>query len=360
MSSDQPPVDQRPDRASLSFGTASGDRFPGVPGPGAPVGPIDKLLTTPSPVVVSSGRQRRKLLPFLLFLATACSVFLAGALQWMPHVYLTNLANLLSPSNDILNDSTMLVRRSLLRHWGDGLIYMGCLLSILMTHEMGHFLMTIRYRIAASWPFFLPLPISPIGTLGAVIGMDGMRANRKEIFDIGLAGPLAGLVVCIPVLWIGIQQLDFTQPAGGPYALDLPLVIRWVLQIRSPAGYSGDGQLSHSQLNPYFMAGWVGLLVTGLNMLPVSQLDGGHVVYSLFGRRAHWIARTFLVIAIAYIVYAGLYSWSLMILLILLMGTDHPPTRDDTVRLGPVRIAIGWLSLLIPLLCFPPRVLHEL
>jgi len=355
MSSDQPPADPRHNLPGSYGENSLGDRIPL-----APLARDDRPLIPSMSVEVRSVRQRRRLVPLALFVATALSVFWAGALQWMPHVYMTYLANLLGPFTDVLNDPAMLIRRSLLRHWSEGLIYMGCLLAILMTHEMGHFLMTVRYRIAASWPYFLPLPISPIGTLGAVIGMDGMRANRKEIFDIGLAGPLAGLVVCIPVLWVGIQQLDFTQPAGGPYALDLPLVIRWTLAIRAPEGYTGDGQLSHSQLNPYFMAGWVGLLVTGLNMLPVSQLDGGHVVYALFGRRAHWIARTFLMLAIAYIVYTGTYSWSLMILLILMMGTDHPPTSDDQVRLGPVRIALGWLSLLIPLLCFPPRVLQEL
>jgi Zn-dependent protease len=355
MSSDQPPVDPRHDLSGSIRENSLSNRIPLDS-----VVHDDRRSCFSASVEMTGGRKRRTILPLVLFVVTAFSVFWAGALQWMPHVYLTYMANWLSPFTDVLNDPAMLIRRSLLRHWSDGLIYMGCLLGILLTHEMGHFLMTVRYRIAASWPYFLPLPISPIGTLGAVIGMDGMRANRKEIFDIGLAGPLAGLVVCIPVLWIGIQQLDFTQPAGGPYALDLPLVIRWTLAIRAPEGYTGDGQLSHSQLNPYFMAGWVGLLVTGLNMLPVSQLDGGHVVYALFGRRAHWIARTFLVLAIAYIVYTGTYSWSLMILLILMMGTDHPPTSNDQVRLGPVRIALGWLSLLIPLLCFPPRVLQEL
>lgn len=347
MSSDQPPVEPRYSGHESVSADASGDDL------------SPRVADWAGPASRPAVRPRRRFLPIVLFAATAVSVFWAGALQWMPHVYLSTLANIFDPLGDVLNDPAMLVRRALLRHWDDGLIYMGCLLGILMTHEMGHFLMTVRYRIAASWPFFLPLPISPIGTLGAVIGMDGLRANRKEIFDIGLAGPLAGLVVCIPILWIGIERLDFTQAAAGPYALDLPLVIRWVLALRAPEGYSGDGQVYHSQLNAYFMAGWVGLLVTGLNMLPVSQLDGGHVTYALFGRRAHWLARTFVVLAIAFIVYTETYSWSLMVLLILMMGTDHPPTRDDNVALGPWRLAIGWLSLLIPLLCFPPRVLHE-
>jgi membrane-associated protease RseP (regulator of RpoE activity) len=113
----------------------------------------------------------------------------------------------------------------------------------------------------------------------------------------------------------------------------------------------------HSQLNPYFMAGWVGFLITGLNMLPVSQLDGGHVIYTLFGKRAHWIARGFMLLAIGFIIYNQAWMWSLMVVLVLLIGTDHPPTRDDTVRLGWFRTVLGCLSLSIPLLCFAPNVI---
>ncbi|HMC12624.1 MAG TPA: site-2 protease family protein, partial [Pirellulaceae bacterium] len=113
----------------------------------------------------------------------------------------------------------------------------------------------------------------------------------------------------------------------------------------------------------YFMAGWVGLLVTGLNMLPVSQLDGGHVTYALFGRKAHWLARMFM---LAVFVYMGLNvyltrsfpPWLLMALLVLLIGTDHPPTRDDSVSLGWFRIVLGALSLLIPVFCFAPNLIQ--
>lgn len=306
------------------------------------------------------ARSRRRALPVALFFATALSLVWTGSLQWMPLEFLVNYASIPGASSYVLDSPGMAIRREILVHWPDGLIYMACLVAILMTHEMGHFLMTVRHRIAASLPFFIPMPISQFGTLGAVIGMDGLRANRKEIFDIGLAGPLAGLVVCVPVLWVGISRLDLSVPGSGPYALDLPLILRWVLAWIQPAGYSGDGHLAHSHLNPYFMAGWVGLLVTGLNMLPVSQLDGGHVIYSLFGPRGNWIARLFLVLAIAFIVYFELASWSVMAFLVLLMGPDHPPTRDDTVRLGPIRIVLGWISLLIPVLCFPPAAIHIL
>ncbi len=299
-------------------------------------------------------------MPLILFGLTCLSVFWAGIWRWSP---VGPIMFFLGGSSDLSGmgfDNDLQVRRLVLHNGADALVYMFVLLLILLTHEMGHFLMSVRYRVAASWPFFLPLPISPIGTLGAVIGMDGRSADRKQIFDIGLAGPLAGLVIAVPAIWIGIQKLDLTVAAAGPYALDLPLALRWAVASRVPAGVEFHGTLPHSQLNPYFMAGWVGMLVTGLNMLPISQLDGGHVIYGLFGRRSRWIARAFLLTAILYIVLAGQYSWSIMLLLILFMGPDHPPTRDDTVKLGWPRTILGWMSLAIPVLCFPPRVFVDL
>jgi membrane-associated protease RseP (regulator of RpoE activity) len=118
-----------------------------------------------------------------------------------------------------------------------------------------------------------------------------------------------------------------------------------------------DQWVGLSQLNPLLMAGWVGMLITGLNMLPISQLDGGHVIYGLFGRKAHLVARTFLVSAIAAIIIFQQYNWSIMLILVILLGVDHPPTRDDNVPLGPVRRVVGALSLLIPVFCFTPVIL---
>jgi len=291
-----------------------------------------------------SLRTRRKKLPLALFVITCFSTFWAGVTGWLPGHYLT-LA--------LLQHDAMPMRRAILAHWQDGLIYAACLLSILLMHEMGHFLVALRCRIPASLPYFLPFPVSPIGTMGAVIGMAGMRADRKEIFDIGLAGPLAGLVVAVPIMWIGIQQLDLTSPCHGPFKLGPPLGVQLVLEHLGAGGCDASDGVWYSQLNPYYMAGWVGLLITGLNMLPVSQLDGGHVIYALFGRRAHWLARAFMILAVAYIVYNQDWGWSLMILLVLLLGTDHPPTRDDHVHLGWFRTILGLASLAIPLLCFP-------
>ena len=297
-------------------------------------------------------RPRRKLLPLSLFILTCLSTFLAGSTQWNTWQFLV--------TEPLQVGSMMPLRTAVLINWQDGLIYTACVLSILLTHEMGHFLATLRYRIPASFPYFIPLPvISPIGTMGAVIGMDGMRANRREMFDIGIAGPLAGLVIAIPITWIGVAHLDLTTPVSGPYQFDSPLGVRWIMDAVQPPGYQPGQMTAHSQLNPYFMAGWVGLLVTGLNMMPVGQLDGGHITYALFGRKAHWIARVFMGVAVlSMIVGAASPGLALMAGLVLFMiGTDHPPTSDDTARLGFGRIALGFFSLAIPILCFAPQLI---
>ena len=289
---------------------------------------------------VQSARPRKRLLPLALFLATCLSTFWVGSTQWLPIRYMDNWSA---------------VGSVLVRNWGIGLTYTTALLAILLTHEMGHFLYTVRYKIPASFPIFIPVPFNAIGTMGAVIGMDGLRANRSQLFDLGLAGPLAGLSVAVPIMWIGIGQLDLEKVvASGGIAFHNPLLAQWMLAMRHP-GVPADTPISIFQLNPFFMAGWVGLLITGLNMLPISQLDGGHVIYALFRKGAHSLARAFLILAIVFVVVYihQAYIWTLMLVLVILMGTDHPPTSNDNVRLGPVRWILGIASLSIPVLCFP-------
>jgi len=308
-------------------------------------------------------RRRRVVLPLVLFLLTCASTFFAGATGWMPfpHLWYGLLNSLTSNPMGVGGDPYFLLslRRVIVDHWQDGLIYMGCVLAILLTHEMGHFVMTVIYRVRASWPYFVPLPISPIGTMGAVIGMDGSKADRRQIFDIGLAGPLAGLVVAIPIIWIGASRLDLSTPPQG-YQFGLPLVVQLLMAHLHAGAYQPNMGVAVNQLNPFFMAGWVGLLVTGLNMMPVSQLDGGHVTYALFGRGAHWVARLFMLfvfgyMAVALYLFHAFPTWLLMAVLVLMIGTDHPPTRDDSVRLGWFRILLGAASLLIPVFCFAPN-----
>ena len=244
----------------------------------------------------------------------------------------------------------------LIANWDTGLIYMVSVISILLLHELGHFVATLIYRVPASLPIFLPFPINPIGTMGAVISMQGHWADRKQIFDIGIAGPLAGLVVAIPLTFIGVSQLDLTPVPHGGMGFRLPLLMDWLAHWYQVPGYVPGEPVWINQLNPVFIAAWVGLLITGFNMMPVSQLDGGHVCYTLFGKWAHVIARASIVIAIGFMVYHRTFIMVLMVTLILIFGTDHPPTRDDRVKLGPVRWALGLVSLTIPIFCFPPLI----
>ena len=333
---------------------------------------VDAPETTPSETVAADaapaepakaprGRRfggRRVLLPAVLFLLTCASTFFAGVTGWMPSLYLADTTDWLAGAN---GDPYFLIaaRRAVLVHWQDGLIYMGCILAILMTHEMGHFVMTLVYRIRATLPIFIPLPISPIGTMGAVIAMDGSKADRRQIFDIGLAGPLAGLVVAVPIIWIGAARLQLTGAAPGMMAVELPWVMRLLVDHLHPGAYQPAVGVPLEAMNPYFMAGWVGLLITALNMMPVSQLDGGHVTYALFGWTARILARLFMLaafcgLAIGSICYGVFPFWIFMALLVFLIGTDHPPTRDDEVKLGWFRWVLGLASLAIPIVCFTP------
>ena len=293
--------------------------------------------------------KRRKVIPAILFVLTCFSTFWVGASLWS--------LDAITPIWDAFQTGSLLqCRQRIVAHWDSGLIYMGGVMLILFLHEMGHFVGTIIYRVPASFPFFLPFPANPIGTMGAVIGMQGAYADRKEIFDIGIAGPLAGLVAAVPIAYFGVKQLDLTTTGYGGFGFHLPLLLDWFATATNVPGYESGDVVWMNQLNPLFVAGWVGMLITGLNMVPIGQLDGGHITYTMFGKAAHWIAQATIVLAIAYMVYHQSVFFVLMIILLLIMGPNHPPTRDDTVPLGPFRYVLGLASLSIPFLCFPPQI----
>lgn len=299
------------------------------------------------------AKPRRVVLPVVLFLLTCASTFWVGVCQWN--------ANMLAPFEAMVATASFLpVRQLLLANWESGLVYMLCVLTILLLHEFGHFFATIYYRIPASFPYFLPFPFNPLGTLGAVIGMQGNAADRKQIFDIGIAGPLAGLVAAVPIAYFGVSQLDLSGPGYGGLGFRMPLLLDWFAKISQVPGYEPGEVVFLNQLNPLFVAGWVGMLVTGLNMMPVGQLDGGHVTYTMFGKFSHVIAQLVIVGAVGYMIYHLHPVLALMVVLVLLMGPKHPPTLDDSVPLGPFRYALGLASLSIPVLCFPPRVFEIL
>jgi len=225
-------------------------------------------------------------------------------------------------------------------------------LAILMAHEMGHYLQARRYHVPATLPYFIPFPISPFGTMGAVIVQGAGVANRKVLFDIAISGPLAGLVLALPITWIGVQQAQFAEvPAGYPGPIfGEPLLLTWMfdwLRGTRPEGFE-------VLLNPMLFAGWVGIFITALNLIPIGQLDGGHILYTLIGRRAHAVAMLLLFGAVGYMIYSEYYAYGLMVALLWMMGPRHPPTADDTVPLGTFRILLGWLTLGFIVIGFTP------
>jgi len=279
------------------------------------------------------GRPSRLRLHVLLFTATCLTTFAPGAVGWQP----------------VIAGVDADLAQEVVANWWRGLLYMVAVMAVLAAHEAGHFIAARLHRIPATLPFFIPIPILLTGTLGAVIGMEGSRATRRQLFDIALAGPIAGLVVALPCLAWGI----LTASAGGVGPFAMPLVGQSLVAVLRP-DLAGAASIAP---NPAFMAGWVGMLVTGLNMIPISQLDGGHVSYAIFGRRSCWLARGILISAISAIVLLGRINWIALVVIVTLLGTDHPPVRDDHRGPGGVRRSLGLVSLLIPLVTFMPEPL---
>ncbi len=287
----------------------------------------------PHPVaVVRRGRPARlPLRQLFLYGVTMLTTFAAGVVGWRPVIL-------------GLDDSLAVDCGA---HWPRGLTYMVAVMAVLTAHEAGHYVAARLHGIPATLPFFLPVPVLLTGTLGAVIGMEGSRANRRQLFDIAAAGPIAGLAVALPVLAAGLL---LGRPGGeNPFALP-PLAV-WMLHALRP-DLAPAGTLA---VNPLFMAGWVGLLVTGLNMIPISQLDGGHVSRAVFGTSSRLVGRAVLLAAIGGIVVFARYNWVVMVVLVAFMGTDHPPIREDGRPLGLMRTALGLFSLLIPVVTFMPE-----
>jgi Zn-dependent protease len=308
----------------------------------------------PTVVVSPPARQRRMhRLAIWLAVATVLSTFWAGVGAWVPTTPF---------SLAMQQGSLMPIRQALLANWYGGLEFSLGLMAILVAHELGHYVLTIVYKVPSTPPLFIPFPFySPIGTMGAVIMMQSGSADRKQIFDIGLAGPLAGLVVAIPILIYGILH---AQPIA--YAPDealimgQPLLIQWLAGWLVPDQAARFVSVANTEASPLLMAGWVGLLVTGLNMMPLGQLDGGHVTFGLVGPKSYWIALGALAAAIGYMLYSQIVIFSLMLVLVMLMGLKHPPSSDDSRALGLPRQIIGWASLVLPVICIPANPLSVL
>jgi membrane-associated protease RseP (regulator of RpoE activity) len=233
-----------------------------------------------------------------------------------------------------------------------GAAFSVALMTTLLAHELGHYLQARRYRVPASLPYFIPMPLSPIGTMGAVIAMQPGGGNRRSLFDIAVAGPLAGLVPALIFSVIGISLSEVVETRNAQFGLKLgePLLFKFLANLT--LGPLSDGQ--DIALHPVAFAGWVGIFITALNLIPIGQLDGGHILYALLLRRSHLIAQLLLVAAAVAVVVWGYWGWSLMILLLMWIGPVHPPTANDNVPLGSARTVLGWACLLLVPLGFTP------
>jgi membrane-associated protease RseP (regulator of RpoE activity) len=236
----------------------------------------------------------------------------------------------------------------------DGLTFSGALLAILTAHEMGHYVACRRYGVAATLPYFIPAPpLFLAGTFGAFIKMKSPIPTRRALFDIGLAGPIAGFVALLPIAVIGVLTL---QPApvyeGGAVIFNDPLLIRFIGKL---AGIN----LTDAMPNPFYMAAWIGLLVTSLNLMPVGQLDGGHGTFALFGDRAHRrigiiaFGTMAVMAALGFIWYASPSGFLYTVLLAVMFKVKHPAPQIHE-PLGTKRVVVAVITLIVFALSFWP------
>jgi membrane-associated protease RseP (regulator of RpoE activity) len=245
------------------------------------------------------------------------------------------------------------------QYLGQGLLFSGSLLAILTAHESGHYLFCRYYGVDATLPFFIPQPPLLIpGTFGAFIRMKSPVPSRRALFDIGLAGPLAGFAVILPIAFVGVMTLHQAPliageaNAGGSIIFNDPLLFRLIAR-----GFKID--LDNSAANSFYLAAWVGTLVTALNLMPVGQLDGGHGTFALFGSTGHrWIAR---IAFCAMLAVTGLgllwYHTPVMILYVVLLAVMlrvRHPQPEQMEPLGMPRIIIAVVTLIVFVLCFLP------
>jgi membrane-associated protease RseP (regulator of RpoE activity) len=308
----------------------------------------------------------------VLFILTVLSVLFAGTLYSYEGP---------APQNDMELIST------LLRNLDQGIPFGASILAILLAHEFGHYLAARYHKSAVTLPYFIPFPLSYFGTMGAFIQLKAPPKNKRILHDIGLAGPLAGLVVTIPILLIGlwlspVEVIDPVIPEGSGFILEgnsifylfakyvihgellpapqsfdgLSPVLYWIryLFTGQPAPLGGRDVMMH----PMAWAGWAGLLVTALNLIPAGQLDGGHALYVLFGRNARRALPVILIsLTLLGLVWSG---WWLWVLLVFFLGQRHAEPLDQITKLDPRRKMIAISALVIFVLIFTPIPLQQI
>ncbi|WP_119067350.1 site-2 protease family protein [Aggregatilinea lenta] len=248
--------------------------------------------------------------------------------------------------------------RALWDYLQKGLPFSLTLLAILGTHEMGHYVAGRLHGVKVTLPFFIPLPVpNSLGTLGAVIFIKSPLLNRRALFDVGLAGPLAGLVVALPLYALG---LTLPQAVGLPMSwlsanitrVANPPLLEGIARVVAPEVGNLDRFVLHG--HPMALAAWFGVLLTALNLLPLGQFDGGHVAYALFGRRAWTLAMITFTVLIMLGFVGGVFMWLIWAFMGLLTGLRHPPPHDDMQPLGMARTVIGLATVAIFFLILAP------
>lgn len=285
----------------------------------------------------------RPWLNILLFVVTCFSAFFVGLTWSVSYVYSDQLLqnSQLELGIEVFTDPRII---------GLGLVYAAVLIAVLLGHEMGHYLACRFYRIDATLPFFIPAP-TLIGTLGAFIKIKEPITRRKQLFDIGIAGPLTGFVLSLPAVVYGLSLSKVVPaiPREDAWIFGEPLVLKMIGGLM----FRDVPPQSELLLHPVAFAGWVGILITAFNLFPVGQLDGGHVSYALLGEKAKPLARVLLgvFIAMGVVFWVGWIVWALVILL---LGFKHPQLRGDPESLSLGRQLLGVVILLIFILSFIP------
>lgn len=241
------------------------------------------------------------------------------------------------------------------RFYLKGLWYSLTILAILGCHEMGHYVACLRYRVDATLPYFLPAPLVLTGTLGAFIRIRSRIPTKVALFDIGIAGPIAGFLVAVPALFIGLSLsriVELPEDQSGLMELGEPLFFKaaaWLVMGDVPEGYSIN-------MHPMAFAAWFGLLATALNLFPIGQLDGGHISYAVLGRRSVYVTMAMVAVAVALtFVSSSWMAWTgLLLVMLFVMGPHHPPTIDEDEPLGGRRVWLALVAFVMLVGCFTP------
>ena len=232
---------------------------------------------------------------------------------------------------------------------GNGIAFSGTLLLILGTHELGHYFAARRWFMRVSLPYFIPVPFA-LGTMGAFIRLRSPIPNRRVLLDVGASGPLAGFAVAVPAVIVGIYNSRVLPPMDlqGGIALGEPLVFSFLAKLILGVSSSDYTILLH----PIALAGWLGLFVTALNLLPMGQLDGGHILYALLGRKQHVI--TLATVAVLVLLASFWLGWLVWVVIPFILGFRHPPSLDDDLPLDPRRKVLGWICMGVFAVSFTP------